>query len=694
MDEEKQRHPLVSWVVGLLEPWRDHRDQDFKENWDEYYRIYRGKHAEQDKTRKSERSTLINPATQQQVEMSVAEQEEATFGRGVWFDIDDDVQDEDKQDALMTRTLLMEDLKMENTEGVISETFLLGAIYGTGISKCIVDQKTEMKAISQAVQESIYGEWQESVRPVVRWVAVPPNEFIIDPIAKTPEDGYGCAHEFVTPKHGIIEKQNAGIYKKGDLGGFVNSVDYYAYGEKTVEGDDNVKICEYTGLVPKKLLLGKEVEENYEGELVEALVTIANDHLILKAVENPYLMKDRPFAAYQHDTIPNRFWGRGVVEKCYHPQKGLDAEFRARIDGLAMTVHPMMGVDATRLPRGMDLTVTPGRMIPTNGNPNDVFLPFNFGRIDPAIFKSSGDLERLIQVSGGQTDSATPTSMNARNSTMGGMSMMAGQVIKRNKRTMQNISRTYLNKIIEKSIWRYIQFYPEKYQAKDYKFIPRTTMGIMAREYEQTQLTNLLQSTQPNSPSYFMLLMAIIENGSMEHKAEAMQIVQQQLQQAMQPQEPPPDPQMVRAQLEGERLKVDAQARQMKMQLEGESLLLKEREIQTKENAQQIKAKQDMMELEAKTALEEAKLMQEENSQRLEKYAVDIESATKMALKEAEMRAKQADDIARNMQSMMENMESPREIIKDANGRPIGIRVNGKDKMITRDESGQPMGLE
>ncbi len=694
MDENTTKHPLVAWIAGLLEPWRDHRDQDYKANWDEYYRIYRGIYNSSDKARKSERSTLIHPATQQQIEMAVAEQEEATFGRGVWFDIDDDLQDENKQDALETRDLLLEDLNMANVPAAISETFLLGAIYGTGIAKCIVEQKKEIKPITRAVQESIYGEWEETSRVFVRWVPVPPNEFLIDPIARTVDDGYGCAHEFVTAKHGILAKQESGVYKKGDLGGFTNKIDYYATGERAIEGDDNVKITEYTGLVPKKLLLGKDVDEKYEGELVEALVTIGNDNIILKAVENPYLMKDRPFAAYQHDTIPNRFWGRGVAEKCYHPQKGLDAELRARLDGLALTVHPMMGVDATRIPRGMELEVRAGKMIPTNGNPRDVFMPFNFGSIDPAIFKSSGDLERLVQVGGGQTDSATPTSMNARNSTMGGMSMMAGQVIKRNKRTMQNISRNFLSKVVEKSVWRYIQFYPEKYKSRDYKFIPKTTMGIMAREYEQTQLTNLMQSTPPGSPSYFMLLMAVVENGSMEHKAQAMQIVQQQLQQSMQPPEQAPDPQMVRAEIEAKRLEVDAKAREIKMNLEGEGLLLKEREIQIRENAAAVKAQQEMMELEAGQNLEQAKLAMEENKLRLDKYEVDVEASVKMAVEELKASAKQTESIDKNMRDMMVQMNAPREIIKDANGRPIGVRVNGQEKMITRDESGQPTGIE
>jgi len=41
-------------------------------------------------------------------------------------------------------------------------------------------------------------------------------------------------------------------------------------------------------------------------DMVEAIVIIANDGMLLKAVETPYMMKDRPILTYQDDTIPNR----------------------------------------------------------------------------------------------------------------------------------------------------------------------------------------------------------------------------------------------------------------------------------------------------------------------------------------------------------------------------------------------------
>ena len=88
---------------------------------------------------------------------------------------------------------------------------------------------------------------------------------------------------------------------------------------------------------------------------VEAIVVIANGGTLLKAEKNPYMMQDRPVVAFPWDIVPSRFWGRGVCEKGYNSQKALDAELRARIDALALTVHPMMAMDATRYLAGQSL---------------------------------------------------------------------------------------------------------------------------------------------------------------------------------------------------------------------------------------------------------------------------------------------------------------------------------------------------
>ena len=78
---------LEGWVMDKVDGWRDHYQSNYQEKFDEYYRLWRGVWDGSDSMRASERSKIISPALQQAVESAVAEVEEATFGRGKWFDI-------------------------------------------------------------------------------------------------------------------------------------------------------------------------------------------------------------------------------------------------------------------------------------------------------------------------------------------------------------------------------------------------------------------------------------------------------------------------------------------------------------------------------------------------------------------------------------------------------------------------------
>ena len=58
------------------------RDVNCLDDWLEYERIFNGEWDAQDKTRDSERSRIVTPATQQAVETRHAEIMEAIFGQG------------------------------------------------------------------------------------------------------------------------------------------------------------------------------------------------------------------------------------------------------------------------------------------------------------------------------------------------------------------------------------------------------------------------------------------------------------------------------------------------------------------------------------------------------------------------------------------------------------------------------------
>jgi hypothetical protein len=200
---------------------------------------------------------------------------------------------------------------------------------------------------------------------------------------------------------------------------------------------------------------------------------------------------------------------------------------RARIDALALTVHPMMAMDATRLPRGARPEVRPGKTILTNGDPREVLQPFNFGTVNQITFAQASELQKMVQTATGAIDSAgIPGSINGE-ATAAGISMSLGAIIKRHKRTLINFQESFLIPFVTKVAHRYMQFEPEIYPVNDYKFEVVSSLGIIAREYEVTQLVQLLQTMGSDSPLYPVLIQSIIDNMNISNREQLIQVIQQ-----------------------------------------------------------------------------------------------------------------------------------------------------------------------
>jgi hypothetical protein len=566
---------LTAFVVQHCDRWRDSRDENYLEDWKEYERIFRGQWAAEDRTRDSERSRLISPATQQAVETRHAEIMEAVFGNGEFFDIKDDIMDVNgnKMDVEAIKALLKEDLERYKIRKSVDQIELMAEIYGTGIGEIMVKTDTEYVPSTQMIPNSnqaAYGVTEKEVF-FVKVNPVNPKNFLIDPNATSIDEAMGVAIEKFVSIHKIVEGMEKGIYRKVDIGPSGLDDDLEVTQEVVQYQDDKVKLLTYYGLVPREYLeqLENEGEEvvdlfpedstadTYSG-LVEAIVVIANDGLLLKAEKNPYMMKDRPVIAYQDDTVPNRFWGRGTVEKAYNMQKAIDAQLRSHLDSLALTTAPMIAMDATRLPRGAKFEVKPGKAILTNGNPAEIMMPFKFGTTSPESAATAREFERMLLMATGTLDSQGMVSQASRDSTGAGMSMAVSGIIKKYKRTLTNFQEDFMVPLIKKAAFRYMQFDPERYPSVDLKFMPTATLGIMAREYEQQQLIGLLQTLGPNTPVLPIILKGIIANSSLSNRAEMEQALTQMSQ---------PDPQAQQKQQMAEQMQMEqAQATTQSLQ--------------------------------------------------------------------------------------------------------------------------------
>lgn len=548
---------LEDWVMYKVNNWRDYYETNYNAKFDEYYRMWRGIWSSDDKTRESERSKIVSPALLQAVENNVADIEEATFGRGKFFDIEDDAGDTDRSDVRFLREALSNEFTKNKIRKAVGECLINAAVYGTGIGEIVLEKKKEMVPATEPVMEGAMTAVGVNVRDrtVVKLRPVQPQNFLIDPVATDIESAVGVAIDEFVSTHSVEQLQEEGVYKKGHIGRAASDLEIEPDVELWQQPEDKVRLTKYYGLVPRQLLENafddddEEVvnfnsdddDEGRDSYYVEAIIVIGNGGKLLKAEASPYMMEDRPVVAFPWDVVPNRFWGMGVCEKGFNSQKALDAELRARIDALALTVHPMMAMDATRMPRGSKPEVKAGKLLLTNGNPAEVLHPFNFGQVSQITFAQADSLQRMVQAATGSVDTAQQA-MSGGGTTSAGSSMSLGGVIKRQKRTLVNFQESFLIPFTEKAAWRYMQFEPELFPVNDYKFIATSTLGIVAREYEVAQLVQLLQTMPQDSPVYPIILQSVIDNMNITNREDLIETMvqaqqpnpeQQQMQQAL-----------------------------------------------------------------------------------------------------------------------------------------------------------------
>jgi hypothetical protein len=535
---------LVSFIVDHTRRWRDHRDVNYLDKWEEYERLWRGIWDGADKTRESERSRIITPALQQAIEGKQAEISEAVFGRGEFFDIADDRQDQDKTDIPLVRQQMHEDFKFTKVKKAIDDIILLGELYGTGIGEITIEEKTVMYPSTQPIPGTSMAAIgvAEQKKFMVQLNPINPRNFLIDPNARDVDSSLGVAIEEYMPYFKIVEGMVDGTYRKVGITPSYNDMDLEPVQEMTPKQDDKVRVIRYYGKVPREYLEnlkkkdGEEIvdlfpegsiAEDYQ-DMVEALVVIADDQWLLKAEESPYMMKDRPIVAYQADSMPGRFWGRGTAEKGYNMQKAIDAQIRAHLDSLALTTAPMMAMDATRLPRGAKYDVRPGKNLLVNGNPNEIMMPFKFGNTDPMNMGTAQTFQSMLLQATGTIDSASmPDKVAAGEASGAGLSMALSGLMKKNKRTLINFQEDFLIPFITKSAYRFMQFDPERYPVQDFCFVPISTLGMVAREYEQQQMMGLMSTLGAQSPIVPLLLQGVIQGSSISNREEIITGLQQ-----------------------------------------------------------------------------------------------------------------------------------------------------------------------
>jgi hypothetical protein len=205
-------------------------------------------------------------------------------------------------------------------------------------------------------------------------------------------------------------------------------------------------------------------------------------------------------------------------------------------------------------------------------------MPLDMGTTDPSTFNQVASLQNMIQMGTGSADTGA-----AQNDTASGMSMMQSAAIKRQKRTLMNFQNTFLIPMINKCMWRKIQFDIDRYPVSDYKFVPYSTMGIMAKELEMTQMVQMLQAIPKDSPAFNVILLAMFQNSSIHNRDQIVNALMQGSQpdpQQQQMQQMAMELQMQKAQADIQKTMAEAEEEKAKaMKWQSEAMLNQPNEL-------------------------------------------------------------------------------------------------------------------
>jgi hypothetical protein len=294
----------------------------------------------------------------------------------------------------------------------------------------------------------------------------------------------------------------------------------------------------------------------------------------------------------------------------------------------------MMGMDATRLPRGAKFEVRPGKTILTNGDPREVLQPFQFGQTDTSNLETAKMFQTMLL----QATNTMSTQDDVKQAAGGDLSVALATVLKKNKRTLVNFQDNFLVPFITKVAHRFMQFSPEEFPVADYKFVANSSLGNLAKEVEQLQYLNLLKTLGPNSPVVPILLEGIINNSSLENRAVMIETLQQGQEAQKQQQAQVTQLQMGQAQAEIGLNQAEAQenmAQAQKAQMEAQMM---PKEVQAKlmsSLANNLPSESDEAEAEFKRRKEVAELMLKQEELRIKQQdMIDNKEIVKLQMQE------------------------------------------------------------
>ena len=277
-----------------------------------------------------------------------------------------------------------------------------------------------------------------------------------------------------------------------------------------------VKIKERWGKVPAGLL--KQFNQDptiqinaMDDELVEAVVTLANEDVIIRAELNPILNGTKPFIMLIDQPVHGDFWGIGEIEPIAGINTTINDIVNQRIDNVTLAMNMMYLADAEAGIKVKNFVSRPGGIIKCeNASPEHLRI-LETKDVTASSFKEVDFLKAVAQGATGVTDYLKGMNSPSMSDTATGISILTESAQARVNAKIMLMQKTALAELAENIIkldqqfidkekvirviglqgleWRDIN--PEEILGA-YDFVPTGSLNAANKQLRTQQLTTLL----------------------------------------------------------------------------------------------------------------------------------------------------------------------------------------------------------
>jgi len=559
----KQVKPaLVDFVVSKFSAWSDARSQ-LAEKWQEYYRIWRCIEDARDQTRNGdttrtmERSRIKIPVTKEAINNAADAMFQIIFGSRPFFKIKPQVVDLNGMDQASAAQLMesksQRAKKITNYMRYLTEkerfstkghaALIELCVYGTTIGQIVAEPKINRATRKTKTVQPIYAEDNQTVLDQIEFeqienleqkviypklMHIPLENFYTDPSAVDIQTAEGCLVRSLKKTFELVKLKQGGVIdrlpeKTGNMNGEQDMGENREerLSEMGITNEtsplDN-EILEFWGWVPTEILDEAKVSHNREDGGAEMCIIIANKHDLLKAEPNPHYSGERPFVKGVFEQIPGEFYGSGIVEAAYGPQKALDATVRSRIDNKALAINQVFGINTDKFLPGQNLNLYPGKCLLFRGDPRESLFPLQMPDVTSGSYHDAQEYERYIQYAPGISRMLGGMPAKGGEQTATEVSLLVGQANMRIKQLVKTFEDDYVIPVLtwySRIILQWMEYSemftmldsktgavtfeeitPEDIQ-EDYEFVAMGSIALNAQHEMQKRIQMLQLTSNP-----------------------------------------------------------------------------------------------------------------------------------------------------------------------------------------------------